>query len=64
MWVPDDIEALFRRYGKRSLLLKEGNARVYGKLRSFADDATVARLMQLFDTFNVGVEQEICLRPR
>jgi hypothetical protein len=64
MWMPDDIEALFRRHGKRSLLLREGNARVYGRLRAFADDAMVARLVQLFDTLHVGLEQEICLQAR
>lgn len=62
MWIPDDIEALFRRHGKRSLLLNKGNARVYGRLRTFVDDAAVARLLGLFDTLHVGLEQEICLQ--
>lgn len=61
MWAPEDLEELFKRHGKKSLLLRRGNARVYARLRSFVDDPTVARLVQLFDQYAVGVEQEICL---
>jgi hypothetical protein len=64
MWIPDDLDALVKRHGKRSLLLKRGNARIYGRLRAFTDDATVARFVQLFDTHGLGLEQEICLNAK
>jgi hypothetical protein len=61
MWIPDGLDKLFQQYGKQSLLLKKGNARIYVRLRAYTEDATVARLVQLFDTYHVGVEQEVCL---
>ncbi len=60
-WLPDDLEALLKRYGKKALLLNRGNLRVYSRIRRMTADPVVARLVQLFDVHHVGLEQEILL---
>lgn len=61
MWIPDGLEALLMRHGKRSLLLKRGNERIYARLRHMLSDPVVANLVRLFDTYHLGLEQEVLL---
>lgn len=61
MWIPDDLEPLLQRYGKRSLLLRQGNQRLYARIRRMTADPVVARLVALFDIHHKGLEQEILL---
>jgi hypothetical protein len=61
MWLPSNLETLMQRHGKKSLLMKRGNQRVYHRLRGRTDNPTVVRLIQLFDTHGVGLDQEILL---
>lgn len=58
MFVPENIETLFNRFGKQELLV--GNEAVLGRLRSDKDELTVF-LISLMDSCQCGLEQEVLL---
>jgi hypothetical protein len=58
MYVPEDIENLFSRYGKTALL--EDSKSVLRRLRK-EEDNTARQLISLMDRYNCGLEQEILL---
>ena len=58
LFVPDNLEELFRRYSNSGLI--EGNTAVLGRLRS-SYDPSVKYVVSLIDRFNAGLEQEVLL---
>ncbi len=58
LFVPDNLEELFRRYSKSGLV--EENTAVLQRLRS-SDDSSVQCIVSLMDRFNAGLEQEVLL---
>jgi len=61
LFVPDNLEELFRRYSNSGLI--EGNTAIHGRLRS-SDDDSVKYVVSLIDRFNAGLEQEVLLLVR
>lgn len=59
--VPDRLEELVIRYGKRCLVQADKQSQALCTLRSLEDDMTVKRLVMIFDQHGKGVEQEILL---
>jgi hypothetical protein len=60
--LPDNLEDLLCRYGKRELL-QGSNATLLARLRK-TEDQDVRRLVELMDRYGVGLEQEILLVGR
>jgi len=60
--VPNDLEKLVARYGKRSLVRADKQVQVLCLLREMEDDPIVKRLVQVFDELGKGVEQELLLK--
>jgi hypothetical protein len=60
--VPDDLEKLIARYGKKLLVRADKQVRVLCVLRGMEDDAIVKRFVQVFDELGKGVEQELLLK--
>jgi len=58
LFIPANIEELFRRFGKRELL--EDSEAVLRRLRS-TKDPDALRIIALMNTYNTGLEQEILL---
>lgn len=58
LFVPDNLEELFRRYSNSGLI--EGNIAIHGRLRS-SDDPSVKYVVSLIDRFNAGLEQEVLI---
>jgi hypothetical protein len=58
LFVPDNLEELFRRYSNSGLI--EGNIAIHGRLRS-SNDPSVKYVVSLIDRFNAGLEQEVLL---
>lgn len=58
LYIPDDIEALFAKYGKRELL--EKSPQILARLRKHPEPI-VQRIVRLMDIYGVGLEQEILL---
>lgn len=58
LYIPDDIEALFAKYGKHELL--EKSQQVLARLRRHPEPI-VQRVVKLMDIYGVGLEQEILL---
>lgn len=59
--VPDDLEKLVARYGKRSLVRADKQVQALCSLRELTDDTIIKRFVQIFDELGKGVEQEILL---
>ncbi len=59
--VPDDLEKLIARYGKRSLVRADKQVQALCSLRELTDDTIIKRFVQIFDELGKGVEQEILL---
>lgn len=62
LFVPDDLESLLERFGKKELLAGS-SAALLPRLAS-SDDETVRRLVELMRRHNAGLEQEILLACR
>lgn len=60
MWIPEDLEGLFRDYGNTGLIDAQSDMAERYHLRN-DKDAAVRRVMDLIDRHNAGVEQEACL---
>lgn len=60
LFVPDQIDALMAKYGKRYLLQADKHAQALNSLRK-DDDKTVAKFVKLFDHLGKGLEQEILI---
>lgn len=60
MWIPDDLEELFRDYGNTGLIDAQSDMTERYHLRNDKDPA-VRQVMDLIDHHNAGVEQEACL---
>jgi hypothetical protein len=60
--VPDDLEKLVARYGKKSLVRADKQVQVLCLLREMEDDPIVKRFVQVFDELGKGVEQELLLK--
>lgn len=60
--VPDALEDLVARYGKRRLVQAGRQTHALHVLRNVEDNATVARLVGVFDRQGKGLEQEILLQ--
>ena len=58
LFVPDNLEELFRRYSNRGLI--DGSIAIHGRLRRSADPS-VKYVVSLMDRFNAGLEQEVLL---
>lgn len=61
LYVPDELENLVSRYGKRCLVQADKQVQALCSLRNLEDDTTVGRFVKLFDQMGKGVEQEILL---
>lgn len=61
LYLPEDLEGLFRKYGNRNLI--EGNASLTPRIRNSSDPAVV-RVVSLINRFNAGLEQEALLIRR
>lgn len=59
MHIPDELEKLVARYGKRGLLIDQADE--LHRLRHFADDSAVAQLIDVWDRHQRGLEQELLL---
>ena len=59
IFLPSDLETLFSKYGKRSLL-DDKNSVILARLRK-SEDQDVINVVKLMDIFGVGLEQEILL---
>lgn len=57
-YLPDGLEELFRKYGKRDLV--KDSSSVLGRLRK-SGDKTVREVVALMDQYNAGLEQEVLL---
>lgn len=58
-FVPDDLEALLKRHGKRKLITDQVG--MLGRLRQHSANPHVARMIALFDRHRKGLEQELLL---
>lgn len=59
LFLPDNLEVLLSRYGKRELL-QGSNGAVLARLRK-TDDEQVHKLVTMLDRYGVGLEQEVLL---
>jgi hypothetical protein len=59
--VPDGLEELVARFGKRRLVQSDKQTHALSSLRRVAGDEIVARLVEMFERQGKGVEQEILL---
>jgi hypothetical protein len=59
--VPDELENLVARYGKKSLVRADKQIQALCSLRELRDDTIAKRFVQIFDELGKGVEQEILL---
>jgi len=59
MYVPERLDELLARYGKRDLITKQVD--VLHRVRHFAHDPAVDRLIRLWDRHQRGLEQELLL---
>lgn len=61
--IPDDVETLFNRYSKPSILQKPRNRTALARLRTVTDP-TVQRIVSLIDAENGCLEQEVITAVR
>lgn len=59
--VPEGLDKLVARYGKRRLIQAGRQTAALSSLRLMEGDATVNRMIQVFDQHGKGVEQELLL---
>lgn len=59
-FVPDNLESLLKRHGKRKLITDQ--VEILGRLRQQSDNRHVARMIALFDRHRKGLEQELLLQ--
>lgn len=58
-FVPDNLESLLKRHGKRKLITDQ--VEILGRLRQHSANPHVARMIALFDKHRKGLEQELLL---
>lgn len=63
MWIPPDLEGLFRDYGNTSLVDAQSDMAERYQLRS-DEDTDVRAVLELIERYNAGLEQEACLLRR
>lgn len=59
-YVPDNLEPLLKRLGKRKLIT--GQADILNCRRAQTSDPHISRMIALFDKHHKGLEQELLLR--
>ncbi|MCA9125649.1 MAG: hypothetical protein KDB22_01145 [Planctomycetales bacterium] len=58
-YIPNNLELLLKRHGKRKLITDQ--VEILGRLRGRSTNSHVARMIELFDKYRRGLEQELLL---